>query len=84
MKGLNVTDPGAMIVLLVSLLVFANIASSIFPKIISAFATLAGIGNFTFESVFSDDGIGEIVLSAIVLIAILVALGIKMKGTRQR
>ena len=78
------TSPGLMIGTLITVLVLVEFIKVLFPLLMSGLLSLAGLGNFSFSGLFASDGVVKIILSAGVLIAILVILGVKMAGGSKR
>lgn len=73
-----------LISILVGAIVLTNLVTNLFPTLIANIVTLGSLGNFTFSTLFADDGLGEIIASVVVLVAILAILGVKSKGGSRR
>ena len=77
-------DPFLLISILVGIIIITNLVTNLFPTIISNLVSLGSLGNFTFATLFADDGMVEVVVSAIVLIAVLAIIGVKASGASRR
>ena len=78
------SNPLSFVAILLGAWILIKVVVVVFPLLISAITEMAGIGNFTFSALFADDALGEIIVSAVVLIAILAVLGFKMSGGSKR
>ena len=77
-------NPLSFVAILLGAWILIKVVVVVFPLLISAITEMSGIGNFTFSALFADDALGEIIVSAVVLIAILAVLGFKMSGGSKR
>jgi len=78
------SDPGAVISMVVGLTILAAILVDQFPVIIAAFVNLSGISGFQFASFFETDGVAALILSVVVLIGVFGFLGFKiMTGSKR-
>lgn len=76
-------DPFLLISVLVGITVITNLVTTLFGTIITNFSSLNTLSNFTFSGLFADDGLGEVVLSALVLIAVLAIIGVRTSGSKR-
>lgn len=76
-------SPGAMIGVLILALVLVEFIKTLYPLLLTGLVGLGGMDNFTFSGLFSAGGLVQIVLSAGILVAVLVLLGIKMGGSKR-
>ncbi len=84
LKGVNVSNPGAIITLIIVTLLAVEFVKTGFPLIINGLTGLATLENFTFAGFFASGGIMGLVISAAMLIGLLAIVGIKMSGGSNR
>jgi len=77
-KGMNVQT---LITGMILFVVFAQVAVSVVPEILTALDNLSGISGLQFASLLASSSIGGILVSAALLLIVLGALGIG-KGKR--
>jgi len=78
------SNPLSLIGIVIAIILITRMAVIGLPLIITEFASLAGLGNFSFAGLFADDGVGEIIISAIVLVAVLAIMGVRGLAGRSR
>lgn len=72
----KITNPKAMIVGLIMLVVGIQVAAQLLPTLITAIINISGISNLGFASFFAANGIVLLMLGVAVLLAILGILGL--------
>ena len=73
--------PSFLISLLIGISIMSAVAVALWNDIIQSIVDLAGLGaNNTFASLYTTTGVFTIVLSAVLLIAILKAMGVSVGG----
>ena len=72
----NITNPRAMIVGIILLVVGIQVAVQLLPTLITAIVNLSTISNLGFASFFSAGGIVLLMLGVAVLLAVLGILGL--------
>ena len=78
------TNPLSFVAILLGAWILIKVVVVVFPLLLTAIFEMSTISNFTFSALFADDALGEIIVSAVVLIAILAVLGFKMSGGSKR
>lgn len=76
-SGWKVDSPGAMIAVVIGVLLAVELIKTGFPLLMTGFASLSTLGNFTFASFFGSAGLMALIISAVVLIGILSIIGVK-------
>jgi len=78
----KLSNPMQLIGILISVIMLAEVAKVLFPKVIDGFASMAGIGNFSFGDLFQSNSLFQIIMSVILLVTALAVLGISVgKGS---
>ena len=69
--GKTLSNPFALIGVLIGITVLVNVVIVLFPLLVAQFVSLGTLGNFTFSALFASAGLVSIILSAIILFAVL-------------